>query len=657
MARKTSKRVGWDVWVYNEATGFIVTSRAMSKRGFDVSNQKKWARAVAAREILPLELAQDDPFIIRVVLGGALSEAEIGECVGRFESSLELGDELVVSGGVEYISEGEEWHKDYSRVVPVPKGSYRVELFTYLPGMNGEFCLREAGGDPDDLAAWWKKSHGRKRPPAWIEGEADEDMEYAQFLLHLTPLEGKAPPVPKLSEGFVPCSTGARKPEKCPLGLAASDVQGKPAAPPPKVVTPVDIEPLVRDCALAPLARPVELPLEKLERLYMLAMLASSDVHPELSITLPPGATFAPTWPKLEGSAVTTDGQSLRIGMEETGARWGGAIFTRTYGPALAALPDGSVFELRTARMGSDDARAGRQRYRGTVKNGVLSIAETHPAVEPAILSQALALSQALESGNQLPIDSEQQGLAVLELIRLNEGLMFRKSIVEVRGSQLVFTCDQEGLLAFAAVFVFRLRFGATWPVKVWDQAQPNPRGSVDRDRKRFVGDRVPPEAGEPIHNGRSASFSRGAITNFPAAFDAELTASGFVLLGDVICSKLASRVLRGYGHQSETAYGSFSSSAGDLGAFEIFSVFEDGARLTTTTNVRATTDAKRKLFGFAHPELALGQRGNAVRELLKLHTEEAKKLAQQHGPLRAAPSQLAAYASSIDDALVLWGM
>jgi hypothetical protein len=648
----------WDVYVYNEATGFIVTSRALGGRGFGPSD-KRWARAFAAREILPLELAQDDPFIVRVVLGGALSDEESAEAVGRIDTALELGDELVVAGGVEYVTEGEAWAEEFVRIVPVPAGSYRAQILTYLPGLNGDACLRAAGGDPDALGAWWKKSRGRKPPPAWIRGEeeAGAPVEHVQFLVHLTPLDGTPPVLPPLDGGFVSCTAGARKPEVCPAGLIARDVTGRLAALPPRAVEVVDLAPIVGRFELTPLDRPLELPLENLERLYLLAWLASNDAHPELRVRLPAGVAFDVAWPTLDHAAIVRDAGGLRIGMEASGERWAGVRLLQVFGPALASLPDGSVVELASARLdrAEHDPRAALQRYRGTVRRGTLTIADSYPAVPARVLEAGLELARALERGNTLPL-GDADGLAVLELIRRNDGLMFRQSIVEVRGRELVLTSFDEDLLSFAAVYLFRLRFGATWPVIVWDPAQATPRGTVDRERKRFVGDRVP---GQLVHAGRSASFHEGnaaAVLPSLASVDAELADAGFLPLGDLICSKLPTLILRGYAHESGTAFGSLALGRG-LRAFDMFSVLGNGARATTTTNARATTDEQRRIFGFARPDLALGRRPGAATEIVEAHLRETKRLARAHGTCRRAPAELRAFAASLDDALVLWGL
>ena len=64
-----------DTYVYNEATGFMVVSMDMAGVAMD-EGSKKWNEAVADGKMIPVTLMQDDPFVIRVVAGDALTVQE-----------------------------------------------------------------------------------------------------------------------------------------------------------------------------------------------------------------------------------------------------------------------------------------------------------------------------------------------------------------------------------------------------------------------------------------------------------------------------------------------------------------------------------------------------------------------------------------------------
>ena len=76
-----------DLSVYNEATGFMITSKGLCAQDFSEvdSEDEAWPEAVEDGIFLPFELVQDDSFIIRVVLDEPLNVAGTGR-VGRSHS-------------------------------------------------------------------------------------------------------------------------------------------------------------------------------------------------------------------------------------------------------------------------------------------------------------------------------------------------------------------------------------------------------------------------------------------------------------------------------------------------------------------------------------------------------------------------------------------
>lgn len=77
-----------DLDIYNEATGFVVTSRKMAGKTMD-EGSPEWKKGVSKGELLPLTLVQDDPFIIRVVAGVkdliALHEQRLAELTATLD--------------------------------------------------------------------------------------------------------------------------------------------------------------------------------------------------------------------------------------------------------------------------------------------------------------------------------------------------------------------------------------------------------------------------------------------------------------------------------------------------------------------------------------------------------------------------------------------
>ncbi len=234
-----------DLNVYNEATGFMIASKGLGGRDFSEveADDEVWNAAVEEGIFLPFSLVQDDPFVIRVVLDEPLSAEESAEWVGVSRHRLRVDDGIlaVIGGGPEYL-----WGEDmdeFTRFLEIPPGDYLAEVYTYLQGVNGPHCLDAAGPD-EPLGTFFRRTHpGRPFPPwlrndcaddpgldpgheeQWEDAEADDEADfplYVDFLLRLTPLV-QAPESPRLENGWFPESLGARKPDRCPIGLIADE--------------------------------------------------------------------------------------------------------------------------------------------------------------------------------------------------------------------------------------------------------------------------------------------------------------------------------------------------------------------------------------------------------------------------------------------------
>jgi hypothetical protein len=231
-----------EVSIYNEATGFVITSKNIGGQDFATADcfTDPWKQAVKEGIFLPVELVQDDSFNVRVVVDEPLLPEESEGWVDHWWGKLVIADGvLTITGGSEYL-EGEEMD-DYTEYIDVPPGAYRADFYTFSPGVNGDYCLdsTEAPG------TYFRRTRSGEPMPAWLRydlsddpdldpghedewEDADEDScpQYADFLLHLTTLpESEAATINnahlKLDEGWIPISVNPRKPEKFPLGLVS----------------------------------------------------------------------------------------------------------------------------------------------------------------------------------------------------------------------------------------------------------------------------------------------------------------------------------------------------------------------------------------------------------------------------------------------------
>jgi hypothetical protein len=227
----------------NEATGFMIASKGLCGGDYSEvdSDDDAWLAAVREGVFLPFALVQDDGFVIRVVLDEPLTPQEQDEWVGRSRHRLRVPDGrlAVIGGGAEYL-----WGEDvdeFTRFLDVPPGDYLAEVYTYLQGVNGPYCLSSA--DPDEpLGAYFRRTRPGVPFPLWLHNLCADDPEldpghesdwlraasdyeadqptYVSFLLRLSPLR-EPPETPPLEDGWFPEDLGARKPAAFPLGLPA----------------------------------------------------------------------------------------------------------------------------------------------------------------------------------------------------------------------------------------------------------------------------------------------------------------------------------------------------------------------------------------------------------------------------------------------------
>ena len=201
--------------LHNESTSFSVTSSALAARALRdaVQGWEPDAKKLASYGgVLEQELAQDDPFRLRVVVGRDLnaeercwvsrSSARVRVPCGRLMvwASHFLPDELS-----EVLEMGWQPGESYvpERVV-VPPGSYRVDLYSYASSVNGFVCL-----GMQRWKQWWEEV-GRAPGARWVD-----------FLLQLRPLEEDDEIRKQTWGGSFAAGDGARDPGDSLRGLPA----------------------------------------------------------------------------------------------------------------------------------------------------------------------------------------------------------------------------------------------------------------------------------------------------------------------------------------------------------------------------------------------------------------------------------------------------
>ncbi len=468
-----------DVRVDNESNGFVLASKTLHGGGL-MPGSKPWEAALTACEILPIALDREDPVNVRVVVGGALEVAELAEWVGQVQGGLRVPDgQLALCGGAAYVIDGEAWTEEYARIVPVPAGDYRASVYVYASAPNARACLERASAD-EPLGSWFRRTRPGQPMPAWLHNalvsDPDQDPghesewkrarerpggQVIDLLVHLEPAKGPLTPAPAEGDGFA-LAGGGRRPEPFPLGLAAPDQPAPASPPPPPVVTPVatgELSPITEG--------PVDVLVAKLARVFRVAWFCHPYTQPRLLVELPPGAARPPV-AEIDNVTFGGEGREISIEIDTQGQPDYAVAALVPVGKHLAAVPDGSVIELRTAR-----ARAkgllGAHRYRGTVEGGRWRLAASSPSVPAARLAEALALAEAAELGKTLVARDAAEAERLEARVMQHAPDAFHSNPLLRNGAELSVRRRDPRAITELAMRAFWMRYADSWPLRDLD--------------------------------------------------------------------------------------------------------------------------------------------------------------------------------------------
>ncbi len=595
-----------DIYLYNEANGWVITSGSLNGVAGGIGVGEEWEREFARGTFLPLELVQDDSLIVRVVVNDALNDAETAEWVDRCAWKLAVPDgRLVLSAGIEYLEDPEEFDQDYVRTLDIPPGDYRIEVFTYLNSVNGP----DKPGN-ETLKRYWRRTRKGEKLPLWILAreddeyeDADEDLHLVGFLVHLTPFTGD-PVRPPLAEGWIPVQVAPRKPDRCPRGIPAENILGMEEGGPepqtglyythavPELVAGLTAEPIH--------GGPVQIAVRDLVLPYWLAWFCGES-HPCLLIRGAPGAAIA--WPTFEeGIHATPTRDGWRVDIEGSNARWSQFGHLKALAPLLETLPDGAELELATADNEATEPY-GFHRYQGTVTGGEWRLERTYPPVERATLEAMLALARETEAGDGITTRDEAELARILDDCRERDQALSDHR-PRKRGKRLTFNKADVHWLPFLGARFYVARFGSVWPmmdrddteeVQEWEQVMDV---VAEAGARWTVGEEV-------VYAGSFASYTRtdlarANVVEAGALADAHrgMEAAGFTLLGDLHSTQTFGVVFRGYGRPDSAIYGAcICPGLGTLNV-DFFTPFADGWTLTTSRVAgrnHLATDRKRR--------------------------------------------------------------
>lgn len=644
-----------DLAIYNEATGFVVTSRRMAGKTLD-EGSSEWKKAVARGDLLPLQLIQDDPFLIRVVAGGPLTPQEEEEWVARVDWHLNIPDgKLCITGGSVFSNEDydadDPHHEQYVGEVAVPKGRYRATLYTHVHGVNGGVVLDHLAGGHDKgepLEKWLARTRPGTERPDW------DNLELVEFLVHLEPIA--AAPKSGLStlpaDGWFDGSENARKPERCPLGIVGQDIVRQREEGEGGWTYVRDVFEGIRKSLGK--AEPgnmqgglVSLPVESVARAARIAWFASRYTMAELRVKLPSGvsADLGGEWPE-EVVAVEEDGVARIQFSADLDMN---TILSRLPDLALrlAAMPKGAILDLCCAPievMPGSREDTGLLWLRGPIGDGTWRIARAFPAVAAATLEAALSLAAEIERGTTISVRDEEEGNSILAWAKRAFGEHLKSNPPRLEKGSIRFqkAGPEVALLGVAA---FAQRFASAWPVTdlAAEEEEDEDEGDGMFPTKPIKGLEILKAPSGRGYYQTMASLISDEVGSRMGKLERGLFGAGFKLVGDLMCDANEDVGVRGYARKDGNTWAYCRVSFPDHIHFELVSSFEQSnAVLVTSQDPRQQDDAASNTFrqGFA---------GTVPKDLIPHHESRLAELAAKFGPPRPVVSGMKGFAESLE--------
>ncbi|WP_152050008.1 hypothetical protein [Tautonia marina] len=254
----------------------------------------------------------------------------------------------------------------------------------------------------------------------------------------------------------------------------------------------------------------------------------------------------------------------------------------------LAHPPEGTVEEIAFA---VSDEPATYHRFRGTVRDGLLWIEESHPPLSHEVLLGALD-SATYEPKYRVVCRDEDEARALEQAARQDDDL--KDMGLKRHGATLSIEFDTGNL----ARLLLRLRSGNAWDFGPRDAKKAEERQQaldmmrqLRRSGAKMARERAAPHEAEVLFKGRHSWYWRSDFLQLDqldpeprATFDAAMTSLGFTLIGDLIAKKQRDIVLRVFLSNDRLSYAILMAKRTMYLGQEFVSRLADGSGLTTTT-------------------------------------------------------------------------
>ena len=495
----------------------------------------------------------------------------------------------------------------------------------------------------------------RPAPPVW------DGRDPVEFLLHLEAID--AAPKKGLSElpedGWFGGAENARTPALCPLGIEARNVQRRKDAESGELTYVRDVFPMLEPkwgktepgCLTG--GGTVSLPLAALSRAANIAWFASRQIVMELRLKLPAQASadVGGEWP--EGVIAAEDSGRVRI-LFSSDLEPGNVLrHMNDLQGRLTAMPSGTVLELCAAPLeyipGVPEV-AGWLWLRGVISSGNWTIARALPAASQAALEGALALAAEVEQGNTIAVRDDAQGKNIIAWAKQIYSAHIKDNPPTL--GKNVITFKKPGFeVELVGMSAFRARFTDTWPVKDLSGDEDDDEDEDEDDDGMFP---ATPIKGALIYTGaHGRAFHQTMALLLSMKIDAGVKArekglreAGFKVVGDIMTPAFEDLAFHGYGRADGTAFVWFRVSYPDEIAFEVISLFGNGAVLITSQDPNTRDDVAANVYrqGYARQSSA---------ELIAQHNRSLAELAAKIGPPQVIAASQLGFANAIEQFLL----
>jgi hypothetical protein len=508
-----------DVYVGNDAGAWSLLSSSVVEEVVEDYGRNAGTFFEKQRVIGSL-LVGDQSLLVRVVEGEPLTDEEREQWVAHFRWGLHVPcGRLLVTGGFDadvlaaWRDEGGNEDGGNPREVAVSPGHYLVDVYTYLPTMNGRAFCRDVW--KEKLGAWFRRDHPARAFPSWVAAEllrspegdpGHEDdwgdvaasvrsgklvvetdvLDWVGFLVHLQPWDDAAAlSTPEDPGGWFGAGQGLRRPEGFPLGVPAhaKDASFARHALRPLIGKEEDARPLVQcqpadvlsttdKCPLLKIeGGPVAVPLKQLPLVYRLAWFATAGAQPEWRVIGKDAAGLARRFGSRPDLMVARgEGDVLRIGFAQKYDTWFTQfeVFDELDDSAWTGLPAGSLLESAARE---EDEEAGLMRFRGPTSGSgdgaIWAITESFPPVAAPTLREALALVEAAKDPSSLVLRlrSPEEAQQVLERFvgEWDWVLDLENDRPRRDGAGILFEEPQRRMMYAVAASAFCVRYDDVW--------------------------------------------------------------------------------------------------------------------------------------------------------------------------------------------------